>query len=110
MKKFLSAIFTVLAVFGASAAELNFADFGGKGDNKADNREAFRKAFEAMKAAPGSTLNIAPGTYRVSTGAEKFVHERYHMIVRNIKKGTLKGSNAKIVFTDPEHGGFLFYL
>ena len=110
MKKFLSAILTVLAVFGASAAELNFADFGGKGDNKADNREAFRKAFEAMKAAPGSTLNIAPGTYRVSTGAEKFVHERYHMIVRNIKKGTLKGDNAKIVFTDPEHGGFLFYL
>ncbi|MBO5309436.1 MAG: right-handed parallel beta-helix repeat-containing protein [Lentisphaeria bacterium] len=104
------AIFTVLAVFCAAAAELNFADFGGKGDNKTDNRTAFLKAFEAMKAAPGSTLNIAPGTYRVSTGTEKFVHERYHMIVRNLKKGTINGKQAKIVFTDPEHGGFLFYL
>ena len=109
MKKTLALLTLTALALCAEAAVFNFADFGGKGDNKTDNRTAFLKAFDALKKAPGSTLNIAPGTYRIGTGSEKFVHERYHMIIRNLKKAAINGNQAKIVFTDPEHGGFLFY-
>ena len=110
MKKVLAVFSLTVLALCAEAAVFNFADFGGKGDNKTDNRAAFVKAFDALRKNPGSTLNIGPGTYRVGTGSEKFVHERYHMIVRNVNKSTISGNQAKIVFTDPEHGGFLFYI
>ena len=107
-----SVLIAALALLPAAvwSATFEFSQFGGKGDGKSDNREAFVKAFEALKANPGSTLKIGPGVYRVATGAEKFVHERYHIIVRNLKDATIEGENARIVFTDPEHGGILFYL
>ena len=65
MKKTLALLTLTALALCAEAAVFNFADFGGKGDNKTDNRTAFLKAFDALKKAPGSTLNIAPGTYRI---------------------------------------------
>ena len=111
LKGTLCAAILLAVSLSAPAAVFDIAQFGGKGDNKTCNLEAFVKAFDALAKEPGSTLKIGDGIYRISTGGKKFVHERYHIIARNMKNAVIEGGkNTRIVFTDPEHGGILFYV
>jgi len=41
----------------------NFTDFGGNGDGKTLNTQAFANAVAAIKHAGGGTLNVPPGVY-----------------------------------------------
>lgn len=107
MRHLFFAILFALPVLLA-AGELRIRDFGAKGDGVADDGEAFAKAFAALKAAPGAKLVLAPGTYRIGSGAVKHYHERYHKILRGLEDNTIEGENASIVFTNPDHGGLLF--
>lgn len=106
---FIAILFALPILLAAGTGELRFRDFGARGDGVADDGEAFSKVFAALKAAPGATLVIPRGTYRIGSGAEKYCHERYHRIVRGLENNTVSGEEgASIVFTDPDHGGFLF--
>jgi hypothetical protein len=44
---------------------VNLRDFGGKGDGKTDNRDAFRQAIEAAWIKGGGAVEIPDGTYVV---------------------------------------------
>ncbi len=46
-------------------AVVNLRDFGGNGDGKTDNREAFRQAIDAAWRAGGGAVEIPNGTYAV---------------------------------------------
>ena len=48
------------------ASTVNIRDFGGVGDGKADDTEAFRKAFNALKRTDATKLEIPVGTYRIT--------------------------------------------
>lgn len=109
MRKLLIAVLVALPLFFTMGADgFRIQEFGARGDGVADDGPAFAKAFAALAEAPGATLAIPRGTYRIVSGAEQYCHERYHRIIRGLRDNTITGEDAAIVFTDPEHGGFLF--
>ncbi|MDR0932046.1 MAG: right-handed parallel beta-helix repeat-containing protein [Victivallales bacterium] len=98
-------------------------DFGAKGDGKTDDGPAFRKAFEAVKAANGkpTVLNVPSGTYRIAPSPESLPQTlnlriadmdgkmiprpgklaRAHLVLTNVDYFTLRGEKGtKFLFTD----------
>ena len=64
--RYLTAALTLLGLSLCAGKVINVRDFGAKGDNKADDRPAFTKAFEAAAAAgPGTKVIIPKGMYRM---------------------------------------------
>lgn len=97
-----------ITVFPACAhtKELNFQQFGGMGDGKTDNADAFKKAFHYAENNPNTTITINKGIYRTGglAYASKTIKSILH--IKNAKNLTLNGSGAEIIFTS--EGGGIF--
>jgi len=57
---------TAQAAPASSGRQISAADFGAKGDGRADDTAALQAGLDAVYAGTGGMLVIAPGTYRVT--------------------------------------------
>lgn len=110
---FIKGIIAVLTLSGLSLCAgkvINVKDFGAKGDNKADDRPAFTKAFEAAAAAgPGTKVIIPKGIYRMKSFQDTRPRYAGHVVAKNIKNSVVEAEPGAVLMMTKRGNGVMIY-
>jgi hypothetical protein len=83
----------LLGATSVNAKEFHVKDYGARGDGKADDGPAIRRAVAAaVKAAPGATVVFEKRRYRLARAKED-----YHISLRGVKGMTIEGRGAELI-------------